>query len=60
MKALAVLYRVGESGDGFWLLSEIDWPFERKIKPCEVDSAPKILVSVGVKEVVAFEPQLTR
>ena len=60
MKTLAVLYKVGEFGDGFWFLGEMDWPFEGKIEPCEVDSAPKILLSVGMKEVLVFEPQLIR
>lgn len=60
MKTLAVLYKVGEFGDGFWFLSEMDWPFERKTGPCSVESGRKILLSVGVKEVLVFEPQLKR
>ena len=60
MKTLAVLYKVGEFGDGFWFLSEMDWPFVRRTGPCSVDSGRKTLLSVGVKEVLVFEPQLTR
>jgi hypothetical protein len=41
-------------------LDEMDWPFEGKIEPCEVESASKILLSVGMKEVLVFEPQLIR
>jgi hypothetical protein len=39
----------------------MDWPFKGKIEPCEVESAPKkILLSVGMKEVLVFEPQLIK
>lgn len=57
MKTLAVWYKVCEFEGGFWFLSGMDRPAERKAEPGSVESARKIRLS---REALVGEPQLRR
>jgi hypothetical protein len=57
VKTLAVWYKAGKSEGGFWFLSEMEWPAERKAEPGFAESARKSRLS---KEMLVGEPQLRR
>lgn len=57
VKTLAVWYKVGEFGDGFWFIREMEPSEERKVEPGLVESLMKTLLK---RETLLCDPQLSK
>lgn len=57
VKTLAVWYRVGEFGGGFWFVREMESSAERKLEPGLVESLMKARLKRGA---LVCDPQLSK